>query len=124
MEPVFGLALFLAVTSVSTVVAVKRRGRDGWYAIAYCLVGGFVLVKLISAAGGGGIAAGFGAFLAPAGVLFWALATRTSEQLAVERGSHGDYKKCPFCAESVRREAIKCKHCGSELVRGAPPLEN
>jgi hypothetical protein len=24
-----------------------------------------------------------------------------------------DLKKCPFCAESVRREAIKCKHCGS-----------
>lgn len=24
-------------------------------------------------------------------------------------------KACPFCAESVRMEAIKCKHCGSEL---------
>lgn len=26
-----------------------------------------------------------------------------------------DMKACPFCAELVRREAIKCKHCGSEL---------
>lgn len=24
-------------------------------------------------------------------------------------------KNCPFCAEPVRREAIKCKHCGSVL---------
>ena len=24
-------------------------------------------------------------------------------------------KKCPFCAEDVRAEAIKCKHCGSAL---------
>ncbi|WP_414540160.1 superinfection immunity protein [Stenotrophomonas forensis] len=24
-------------------------------------------------------------------------------------------KRCPFCAEDVLREAIKCKHCGSEL---------
>ncbi|CAE6906885.1 conserved membrane protein of unknown function [Pseudomonas marincola] len=25
------------------------------------------------------------------------------------------HRKCPFCAETVLNEAIKCKHCGSEL---------
>lgn len=30
-----------------------------------------------------------------------------------------DLKKCPFCAEQIRVEAIKCKHCGSELQANA-----
>ena len=53
---------------------------------------------------------------------------RTAEQLAAEmetslppyEGPHQKAdqgtKKCSFCAELIRSDAIKCKHCGSDLV--------
>lgn len=33
-----------------------------------------------------------------------------------------DEKKCPFCAELIKSEAVKCKHCGSTLAGVGVPL--
>ena len=55
------------------------------------------------------------------GAAFWIVALPHSlimkaDQHSLEaRGLQNGQKKCPFCAELVRKEATVCKHCGRDL---------
>jgi len=35
---------------------------------------------------------------------------------SIGRLKDADQKECPYCAERIKKEAIKCKHCGSILT--------
>lgn len=70
--------------------------------------------------GCGGFA--LGALLGPIGLL---IAFFSSDDENEKRRRMGDTKKCPYCAEYVKQDAIICKHCGRNLGRGTDfELEN
>jgi hypothetical protein len=88
-------ALLWIVCGVATAVIASSKGRDG------C---------------GWGI---LGFFLGPIGILMAiGVAAVSDDHRAL---ATGELRKCPFCAELIRREAIKCRFCGSDVQAEAAP---
>lgn len=50
------------------------------------------------------------------GALVWAMTNSDTQEPLSGAEPASASKKCPYCAEEVRAEAIKCKHCGSDLA--------
>lgn len=68
-----------------------------------------------------GIYTGIGLFIG--GAIFIAVGSRNASTKSVESAGAADTKACPFCAETVKRAAIVCKHCGKDL-QVAPKLDS
>lgn len=51
-------------------------------------------------------------------LMFLIVASRQARPEAVEQAAiaSGAARKCPSCAELVKAEAVKCRHCGSDLT--------
>lgn len=119
MEPHQWAIAYVILTVVVALVASKK-GRSGWLVFLGLMVVPIPLIFLVSFLLGDSTGKAFlmwlAAFLCPVVTFIIVIMGKNAEEMAVTKGSFGDYKKCPFCAESVRREATKCRHCQSALT--------
>ena len=61
----------------------------------------------------------YGVLLFPIALVHILLAQSRPDAIVIHLETHrnlgSDERRCPFCAEIILRDAIKCKHCGSTV---------
>lgn len=88
--------LWIVFAIITTVIAVNK-GRSGfaWFFV--------------------------GLFLGFIGIILALVVSRHEDVLESKAVATGEFRKCPFCAEIIKSEALRCKHCSADVSASVPP---
>ena len=87
-----GLWFLLGILSAA-VASAKGRSGCGWFLM--------------------------GVLLGPLGLILALVVSKNVPQVEQQALESGEMKKCPYCAELIKTEAIECRYCGTNLLGGA-----
>ena len=75
-----------------------------------------------SSKGKAGAGLALGLLLGPLGVVIALFLKADAHKVESNAIKSGESKKCPFCSELIKVDAVVCRHCGRDLpVAGADP---